>query len=128
MKGAGILLGLLLVYAAVMVQGCVAAAVGVGAVGTVAYIRGDLEAVEPASFDEVYVVARAVLEELKLNVIKDSKDAISAVIVALDAEDKKITIKLSGTTQRTTEFSIRVGLFGDEPKSRMIYQMIHDSI
>jgi hypothetical protein len=128
MKGAGILLGLLLVYAAVMVQGCVVAAVGVGAVGTVAYIRGDLEAVESASFDEVYVVTRAVLEELKLNVIKDSKDAISAVIVALDAEDKKITIKLSGTTQRTTEISIRVGLFGDESKSRLIYQKIHDSI
>ena len=88
----------------------------------------DLEMVEPASFNEVYVVTRAVLEELKLNVIKDSKDAISAVIVALDAEDKKITIKLSGTTQRTTEISIRVGLFGDESKSRLIYQKIHDSI
>ena len=128
MKGAGILLGLLLVYAAVMVQGCVVAAVGAGAAGTVAYIRGDLEVVEPASFDEVYVVTRAVLEQLELNVIKDSKDAISAVIVALDAEDKKITIKLSGTTQRTTEISIRVGLFGDETKSRTIYQKIHDSI
>jgi len=128
MKGAGILLGLLLVYAALMVQGCVMAAVGAGAAGTVAYIRGDLEVVEPASFDEVYVVTRAVLEELELNVIKDSKDAISAVIVALDAEDKKITIKLSGTTQRTTEISIRVGLFGDETKSRTIYQKIHDSI
>ena len=128
MKGAGILLGLLLVYAALMVQGCVMAAVGAGAAGTVAYIRGDLEVVEPASFDEVYVVTRAVLEQLELNVIKDSKDAISAVIVALDAADKKITIKLSGTTQRTTEISIRVGLFGDETKSRTIYQKIHDSI
>ena len=45
MKGAGILLGLLLVYAAVMVQGCVVAAVGAGAAGTVAYIRGDLEVI-----------------------------------------------------------------------------------
>jgi hypothetical protein len=104
------------------------AAVGAGAAGTVAYMKGDLEAVESASFGKVYAATKAMLEELELSVTKDSKDAISAVIIARDAEDKKVTIKLSGTPERTTTISIRVGLFGDERKSRLIYQKIRENL
>lgn len=128
MKVAGVTLFLLLACAAVLVQGCMVAAVGAGAAGTVAYMKGDLEAVESASFGKVYAATKAMLEELELSVTKDSKDAISAVIIARDAEDKKVTIKLSGTPERTTTISIRVGLFGDERKSRLIYQKIRENL
>ena len=40
------LLNITLIGIAVVLQGCVVAAVGVGAAGTIAYIRGDLESVE----------------------------------------------------------------------------------
>jgi hypothetical protein len=36
----------LLIGAAVMVQGCIVAAVGAGA-GTIAYVKGDMESVQP---------------------------------------------------------------------------------
>ncbi len=43
----------LIAAALIITQGCVVAAVGAGAAGTVAYIRGDLEAVESAGIDKV---------------------------------------------------------------------------
>ena len=40
-----VLLIVLLIGIAVFSQGCMVAAVGIGAAGTIAYVRGDLEAV-----------------------------------------------------------------------------------
>ncbi|MHC4174295.1 MAG: DUF3568 family protein [Planctomycetota bacterium] len=116
----------LLVGTAALIEGCVIAAVGTGAAGTVAYVRGDLEAVESKKLDVVYEATLKAVDELELNVTKKTKDALSAVIVARDAQDKKITIKLSATTEETTKLSIRIGLFGSETKSRLIYQKIHE--
>jgi hypothetical protein len=101
-------------------------AVGVGAAGTIAYVRGDLEAVESESIDVVYEATLQAVEELGLNVTKKLKDALSATIVARDAQDKKITIRLKTTAEETTKLSIRIGVFGNETKSRLIYQKIRD--
>ena len=118
----------MLVGTAVLVKGCVVAAVGAGAAGTVAYVMGDLEAVQSKKLGTVHEATLKAVKELGLNVTKDTKDALSAVIVARDAQDKKITIKLKATTEEMTKLSIRVGLFGNETKSRLIYQKIHENL
>jgi hypothetical protein len=118
----------LLVGTVGLVGGCMVVAVGAGAAGTVAYVRGDLEAVESKKLDAVYEATLKAVDRLELNVTKETKDSLSAVIVARDAQDKKITIKLSATTEDTTKLSIRVGLFGSETKSRLIYQKIHENL
>jgi len=120
-----ILLIVLLVASVVSVGGCVVAAVGAGAAGTVAYLKGDMEAVESNKLDEVHAATLKAVEELGLKVTKVRKDALSAAVVARDAQDKKVTITLSATTEQTTKLSIRVGVFGSEAKSRLIYQKIH---
>ncbi|HUW20262.1 MAG TPA: DUF3568 family protein [Sedimentisphaerales bacterium] len=109
-------------------QGCMVAAVGAGAAGTVAYLKGDLEAVESKNIDTVYRATKAALNEMGLKVTKDSKDTLGAEIVARDAGDKKITIKLKTTAENTTKLSIRVGMFGDETKSRLIYDRIREKL
>ena len=119
------LLIILLIGIAVFSQGCVVAAVGVGAAGTIAYVRGDLEAVESYNLDNVYEATLKALDELELNVISKSKDALTATINARDAQDKKIKIILKKTAEQTTKISIRIGTFGDETKSRLIYQKIN---
>ena len=121
-------LALLIVSPVVLVEGCVVAAVGGGAASTVAYIRGDLEAVEAKDIDTVYKATEKALEELGLKVSKKTKDAMSAVIIARDAQDKKVTIKLNATAEETTKLSIRIGTFGSETKSRLICQKIHDNL
>lgn len=122
------LLILVLASTAVLVKGCVVAAVGAGAAGTVAYVKGDLEAIESKKLSTVHEATLKAIKELGLNVTKETKDALSAVIIVRDAQDKKITIKLRATTEKTTKLSIRVGLFGNETKSRLIYQKIHENL
>ncbi len=123
-----VILILLLISIPVLVQGCVAAAVGAGAAGTVAYVRGDLEAVEPKNINSVYEATLKAMEQLELSVSKKTKDAMSAEIIARDSQDKKITIKLGATAEGTTNLSIRIGMFGSETKSRLIYDQIKKNL
>lgn len=118
----------LLFGVAALIQGCVVAAVGAGAIGTMAYVKGDLESTEAANIDAVYQATKKAIEELELTMTMAEKDALSAVIGARDAQDKKITIKLKAVSDGTTRISIRVGVFGDETKSRLIYEAIKRNI
>jgi pyruvate/2-oxoglutarate/acetoin dehydrogenase E1 component len=102
--------------------------VGAGAAGTVAYIKGDLETTEPADIDTIYAAAKKTLDDLEVTLVEDSKDALTAEIVARDAENRKITIKLNSVTEQATKLSIRVGAFGDETASRRIYNGIRDNL
>ncbi len=118
---------LMLVVVAICAQGCIVAAVGAGAAGTVAYIRGDLEAFDAKRLDAVYAASKQAVQQLELTLTRDSKDATSALIIARDAQDTKITIKLNVTEEGPTAMSIRAG-FGDETKSRIVYDKIKENL
>jgi flagellar basal body-associated protein FliL len=128
MRKKQIILTILLAGTMMLNGGCVVAAVGIGAAGTIAYVRGDLQAVESERIDEVYEATLKAVDELELNVTSKSKDALSAIIIARDADDKKVTIKLKATAEGPTELSIRIGVFGSETKSRLIYQKIRKNL
>jgi len=119
-----VVLILLLIGNAALLQGCLAVVVGAGAAGTVAYVKGDLEAVESKDINTVYEATLKAMEQLELSVSKKTKDAMSALIIARDSQDKKVTVKLSATAEGATKLSIRVGVWGSETKS----QFIHDQI
>lgn len=123
-----LLLILLTVGIAVGLSGCMAAAVGAAAAGTVAYVKGDLQAVEAKDLSSVYQATKKASEQLGLWITKDSKDAMSATIIARDAQDKKIIIKLAATAEGATKLSIRIGVFGSETKSRLIYDQIKKNL
>ena len=118
----------MLAGATVLLEGCMLAAVGIGAAGTVAYVRGDLESVESENIDSVYEAALKALQELELQPTRKSKDALGAEIITYDAQDKKITIRLKSAPEGTTKLSIRIGVFGSETKSRLIYQKIRENL
>ena len=128
MRKKQVFLIIILAGAAVLLEGCMLAVVGVGAAGTVAYVRGDLESVESENIDAVYEAALKALQELELLPTQKSKDALGAEIIAYDAQDKKITIRLKSMADGTTKLSIRIGVFGSETKSRLIYQKIRDNL
>lgn len=123
-----VLSAILLVGVGCLIQGCMLAAVGVGAAGTIAYVRGDLQATESEPIDVVYDACLKAMEQLELPVTSKSKDALVAQITSFDAQDKKIKIKLKAETNETTKLSIRIGTFGSETRSRMIYQKIRDNL
>lgn len=130
MRKEQVLLAALLIGAAFVLQGCLAVVIGAGAAGagTVAYIRGDLEVTESAKLDDVYRATEKAVTKLELNVTSKTKDALSATVIARDAQDKKITIRLKATAEGSTTISIRIGLFGDEAKSRIIYDKIRKNL
>jgi len=123
---------LVLILAGLMVNssGCLLVAAGAGAAGTVAYMRGDLETEEPYNLNMVYDATREAAEQLELSVLegRTEKDALSATIVARDAADKRVTIHLKAQTELTTRVSIRIGTFGDQAKSQMIYNRIRENL
>ena len=128
MKNQQVILALLAIGATVLLGGCMLAAVGAGAAGTVAYVKGDLEAVEAKKLDTVYDATKKALEQLELSVSVDTKDKISATIIARDSSDKKITVKLSAATEDSTNISIRFGAFGNETKSGMVLDKIKENL
>jgi hypothetical protein len=128
MKNQQVILVLLGLCSPVLLGGCVVAAVGAGAAGTVAYVKGDLEAVEAKKLDTVYDATKKALEQLELSVSVDTKDKISATIIARDSSDKKVTVKLSAATEDSTNISIRFGTFGSETKSGMVLDKIKENL
>ena len=127
MRRQKVLLAALLVGMAALVQSCVVAAVGAGA-GTAVYVMGKFKTYEAHELSTVYAATEKAMGQLELNVTRKTKDAMSATIVARDSADKKITIKLSATPDKTTKISIRVGTFGNETKSRLIYEQIKKNL
>ena len=112
----------------VLLSGCPAILVGAGAVGTMAYLEGDLKSVEPHAIDEVYKATHKVLKDLDMKVVKDTKEKTQAEIAARDGEDRKVTINLVSKYEGITDISIRIGVFGDETRSRSLYTKIHQAL
>lgn len=121
---------LLLAGLAVNTGGCLAVAVGAGAAGTVAYMQGDMETEEPCTIDQTYTATREAADELGLKIIEGEtgKDALSAHVVARDAADKKVEVRLKAITPNTTKIAIRVGTFGDSTKTHRIYNTIREHL
>ena len=122
-----VLLVLLLCGIGVLVNGCIVIAAGAGA-GTVAYVTGSLEGVESKNVDTIYKATERAAGELGLVTTEKTKDVLSARIIARDAQDKRVTIKLKALAEESTKISVRVGFWGDEVKSRLIYQKIQDNL
>ncbi len=128
MQSMRMLLAVLLAVSAVSIYGCASsegtAKPEAAAAGTAKYSMGTLKSVEPATIDKVYDATLKALDELKLAVLQKNADSMSGKIVARDVADKKITISLTATTDGNTKLTIKVGLLGDEAKSRLIYELI----
>jgi hypothetical protein len=117
----------LLLGTCLVVSGCIVAAAGAGA-GTVAYVTGNLKGTEAKDIDTVYKASEKALGQLNFNITEKNIDKLSGRIIARDSQDKKVTIKIRATSENTTEISVRIGFFGDETKSMLIYQKIQENL
>lgn len=96
-----------------------AAGVGVGA-GAVAYVGGELKSTEDVSLDRAWDASQIAMGDLGFAITDRHKDIFNAELNARGVEVKKIRIALKKISDNSTEFRIRVGVFGDEAKSRQI--------
>lgn len=113
------------VAAGVATSGCFVVALGAAGAagaGTVAYARGQLDATLANGYDQVLAASNRALDELQLVKISEKKDAFSAILIARTAEDKRVEIRIAKEGDTLTTIRIRVGIFGDEEKSRTLLE------
>ncbi len=106
-----------------MLSGCVFAALAVGAtaaVGTVAYVKGELRTEEEVPLDRTWEATLAALEKLELHVAEKSKDGLQGRAAASGADATTYTVCLDKVGETRTRIGIRVGTFGDKAKSELL--------
>jgi len=121
-----------------LTSGCVAAAVGAGAVymelahremdapppsvgaGQVSYVEGSLETSFPAGIESTARAVNATFPQLGYPKVSEKGDALGDTLIARTGHDKIIEIKLETVDGALTKVTIRVGAFGDEALSRSI--------
>jgi len=111
--------------------GCTALLLGAGAGAGVAgatYVMGKLEDEVEVSVTKVHHAAVAALKSLDLPVDKNRRDKLSAEIESETADQKKIWISIHSLGQTRSKISIRVGLIGDEVRSRRILEAMRQRL
>ena len=96
---------------------------GVG-VGGAVYVMGKLQEDITAPVGKVHTAARAALADLGLKVLEDKGDAMTAHLESEFADGKRVWIDVDKTTDTVSTLTIRVGLTGDEARSREILAKI----
>lgn len=108
--------------------GCVAVIAGAGAGAAVAYVRGDLDTTLSASYEKTVRAANAALSDLKFAKVSEKKDALQAILIARNAADKKIEIRVGLVAENVSKLKIRVGVFGDEAQSLAILEKVKSNL
>lgn len=96
---------------------------GAGASGA-AYVMGKLEDEIDASVPKLQGATVAGLKSFNMPVVKEQGDKLTAEIESKTADDAAVKISISSLTPSRSKISIRVGLIGDEVRSRQILEAV----
>jgi hypothetical protein len=88
------------------------------------YHVGKLYSVSDKDIDTVYAATLQAMEKLQLEVIDKAKDVFAAKVIAKTADGKVVVVLIKPLAENKTEYSIRVGTFGSEERSRKIFMEI----
>ncbi len=117
-------LGLLLAITLLQNTGCflVLGAAG-GAAGTV-YVMGKLKDEISAPVPKVHQATKAGLKDLGLPIREDQSDKLTAKLKSEFSDGTDVWIDIESKSDTVSQISIRVGLTGDEAKSRKILEAL----
>ena len=106
-------------------SGCAVVLLGAGAGAAGAtYVMGKLEDEIDAPVPKVQRATVAALKSLDLPVNMERGDKLAAELESETADQKKIWVSINSLTSSRSKLTIRVGLLGDEVRSRQILQAI----
>jgi len=88
------------------------------------YCCETLKARLDAPIEIVYDAAARAVHELCLQSMRAAQDGISGQILAFDAQRDVVDIQLGAVPEGRTLLTIRVGVFGDKPKSIVLFNRI----
>ncbi|HEX3034438.1 MAG TPA: DUF3568 family protein [Thermodesulfobacteriota bacterium] len=109
--------------------GCAAVLLGGAAAagaGTILYVKGESQSTDDVSIDKAWRATILAVDDLGFVVTSKEKDAVSARLTALTADNKEVKITLNRKADKVTQIAIRVGTLGDESLSRLILDKIRE--
>ena len=121
-----IMLAISLMTNVLATSGCFILALGaaVGA-GGIAYVKGALTQKLDCTIEKVHKAVLKAARDTELFIISDTVNVHNAVLKGEFSEDhEKVMIEIESLTERASQITIRVGVFGDEARSRMILSAI----
>jgi hypothetical protein len=92
------------------------------------YSVGVLYAAASADLTSVYDASVKAMSDLEIEVTDKAKDVFSAKVIGRAADGKIIMVNMKPATSDTSELSIKAGAFGDEHRSRVIYDQIKKNL
>ena len=115
----------LCVWLSALGSGCLALAVGAagGAAGAV-YVMGKLTDEVNHPLPVIHDAAVAAMKDLELNLSEDRVDKISAHMESAFSDGARVWIDMESVSDSRCRITIRVGLTGDEVRSRKIHDAI----
>jgi RNase adaptor protein for sRNA GlmZ degradation len=115
----------LCVWLSAFCSGCLALAVGAagGAAGAV-YVKGKLQDEFNRPLPVVHDAAVAAMKDLELKLSEDKVDKISAHMESAFSDGANVWIDMESVSDSRCRITIRVGVTGDEVRSRKIYDSI----
>jgi hypothetical protein len=121
-RGGRLIIGLILVC---LCSGCVALAVGAaGGVAGAVYVMGKLQEDVNHPIVAVHEATLQGLRDLDLPIDEDKADKLAAHIESKLADGTHVWIDLDSVGDSRTKLTIRVGVVGDESRSRKILAAI----
>lgn len=104
--------------------GCGSSLHGIGPDAEARYTWGTLEATLMHPLGVTHEAARVALTELQITVLQDECDHLAGQLLAHDAHEDTISIRLKALPESRTRMTIRIGTFGDKSKSSVIFNQI----
>lgn len=118
-----------LILLAFVGTGCFPLVIGAaaGASGVI-WAKGELRETFRQPLLKVYPATLQALKDLEINILSDRKDDLVAKIKAELVDGREIHITIDHLTSNSSKLSLRIGVLGDEGKSREILSRIHEQL
>ena len=102
----------------------------VGGAGTsaIAFATGELRATEESSLAALDEACRVAIETLGYRDVESSRAEKRVRWQAMTASGDPVDVRLRAKGPKRTEVRIRVGVFGEETRSRLVLEQIHQSL
>ena len=108
--------------------GCLLLAAGAGAGTTVAYVKGDTDAVVDADTKTVTAASEKAMKEMELYVVSSSATGFDGRVDGRTPGDTKVVVVVKHYGENLSKVSVRVGNFGNSAMQDELLEKIRQNV
>jgi hypothetical protein len=96
--------------------------------GEIVFVRGELRTTEAISLAKLDLACGKAVEMMGYDGVETTSEKDKSRWEARTASGDAVNIRLASKAPKRTELRIRVGVIGDEARSRLVLEQIHQSL